>query len=287
MKIVAILLLTFREMWAKKIVIGLFAVCTFVWVMLAFALNLDIVEGSLAGIRIFGQEATPGDVAVDPETGERVRQIFTLERVVIEVEKAVAAIAYWAGIILALFATASLLPSLLAHGHVDLLLSKPIRRSTVLAGHLLGVLTTMVLLAGYLFGMVWLVMSLKSGVWHPHFFKGMIIVVCMFGAMYSVVAFIGVTARNAPLALIVSYGLIIASLILAAREKLVPQINPPWRQVFLGFYYLLPAFGEVTGTVLKLTSNEPVGSLYPLFSSLLFGAFFLVAAFYFLSRRDF
>ena len=287
MQLAAIIALTFRELWAKKIVIGLFIISTLVWMMLAFALNLDIVEGSLAGLRIFGQEATPSETTVDPETNEQIKEFFTLERVVIQVEKGVSAIAYWAGILLALFATSSLLPSLLAKGRVDLLLSKPISRTGLLMGHLIGVMLVMVFLAVYLFGMVWLVMSLKSGIWQFHFFVGMSIVICMFGVMYSVVTFLGVTTRSAPLALIVTYGLIIASLIFSGRTQLVPQINPPWRQVFLGFYHALPNFGEVTVTVLKLTGNEAVTSWYPFFSSLLFGAVLFVAAFFFFNRRDF
>lgn len=287
MQVSALVLLTFREMWARKIVGGLFIISTLVWLTLAFALNLDIVEGSLAGLRIFGQDAMPSEAEMDPETSEQVRDFFTLDRVVIQVQKAVAAVAYWAGILLALFATASLLPSLLATGRVDVLLSKPISRVRLLGSHLLGVLLTMVFLATYLFGMVWLVMSMKTGIWDFHFFKALFVVVGMFGVLYSVVAFIGVTARNAPLALIVSYGLVIVSLVLAAKEQLAPQINLPWRYLYLGLYHLLPAFGEVTGTVLKLTSNEPVGSLYPFFSSLLFGAVFLVGAFFFIRRRDF
>ena len=216
-----------------------------------------------------------------------MRELFTLDRVVIEVEKVVAAVAYWAGILLALFATSTLLPSLLAKGRVDLLLSKPIGRAGLLGGHLVGVLLTMVLLALYLFGMVWLVMSLKTGIWQFRFLWSMVIVVAMFGVMYSVVTLIGVTTRSAPLALIVTYGLIIASLVFTGKDQLVPQINPPWRQVFLGFYHALPNFGEVTGTVLKLTGNEPVTSWYPFFSSILFGAVIFAAAFFFFNRRDF
>ena len=287
MQLAAIILLTFRELWAKKIVIGLFIISTLVWMMLAFALNLDIVEGSLAGLRIFGQDATPTDATVDPETDEVIREIFTLERVVIRVEQGVSAIAYWAGILLALFATSSLLPSLLAKGRIDLLLSKPISRSGLLSGHLVGVLLVMVMLAVYLFGMVWLVMSVKSGIWKFHFFMGMGIVVCMFGVMYSVVTLLGVTTRSAPLALIVTYGLIIASLIFTGKDQLVPQINPPWRQVFLGFYHALPNFGEVTVTVLKLTGNEAVTTWYPFLSSMLFGAVLFATAFFFFNRRDF
>ncbi len=110
----AILLLTFRELWAKKITVGLLVICTLVWVMLAFALNLDIVEGSLAGMRIFGAEATPtevvrdpetGEVITNPDTGEALQEIFSLESIVIGVERVVAGVAYWAGILLALFAT--------------------------------------------------------------------------------------------------------------------------------------------------------------------------------------
>ena len=39
MQLAAIVLLTFRELWAKKIVIGLFIISTLIWVMLAFALK--------------------------------------------------------------------------------------------------------------------------------------------------------------------------------------------------------------------------------------------------------
>ncbi len=292
----AILLLTFRELWAKKITVGLLVICTLVWVMLAFALNLDIVEGSLAGMRIFGAEATPtevvrdpetGEVITNPDTGEALQEMFSLERVVIEVERVVAGLSYWAGILLALFATSSLLPSLLEQGRVDLLLSKPISRARLLSGHLLGVFLTMLVLALYLFGMVWLVMSWKTGIWHPRFMQTMLVVVSMFGVMYSVVALVGVTARSAPLALLVAYGLMFASLILAAKDQLAPQINPPWRQVFLGFYHVLPNFGEVTVMVVKLTGGETVASWYPLLSSLLFGAVFFAATFYFFTRRDF
>ncbi len=296
MQLSAILLLTFRELWAKKITLGLLVICTLVWMMLAFALNLDIVEGSLAGMRIFGAEATPnevvrdpdtGEVITDPDTGNALQEIFSLERVVVEVEKVVAVLAYWAGTLLALFATASLLPSLLERGRVDLLLSKPISRARLLSGHLLGVFLTMLGIALYLFGMVWLVMSWKTGVWNPRFVQTMLIVVGMFGVMYSVVALIGVTAQSAPLALLVSYGLMFASWILAAKDQLVTQINPPWRQVFLGFYHVLPNFGEVSLLMVKLTGGEAVGSWYPLLSSLVFGAVFYAATFFFFTRRDF
>lgn len=277
-ELAAIIKLTFRELWARKIVVGLFIVATLVWVMLAFALNLDIVEGSLAGIRIFGQEGEAPRTDNEP---------LPIQQFVVVVEAFVAGAAYWVGILLSLFATASLLPHLLERGRVDLTLSKPISRTQLLTGHVLGVTLAMLLLVVYLLGMTWLVMSLKSGVWNTSFLFAIGVVLSMFVVMYSIVVLVSVTTQSTALALIVTYGLIFASVILGFKEQLAPQITLPWRYVFIGFYHALPHFGEVTRTVAQLAGIEAVGSLYPLGASLLIGgALYLVAALLF-NRRDF
>ena len=286
MPLLGILRLTFRELWARKITVGLFVVSTFVWGMLAFALNLDIVDGSLAGMRIFGQDASP-EAVTNPETGEVIREALSLDKVVIDVESFVAGAAYWAGLLLGLFATASLLPALLEQGRADLLLSKPLSRTGVLAGHVAGVLAAVLVLAIYLMGMVWLVMSLKTGIWHFSFLLAILVVVGMFGVMYSVITFIGVTTQSAPLGLIVAYGLLFASLILAARDELAPQISPPWRQVYLGLYHALPNVAEVTVLATQLAGSNPVGSWYPFVSSMLFGGVLYLGAVIAFNRRDF
>ena len=82
MEIKGILSLTIRELWAKKIVVGTFIVCSFLWLMMTFALNLDVVDGSLAAVRIFGVEPTEGQVQVDEETGERTRAQVPLSQTV-------------------------------------------------------------------------------------------------------------------------------------------------------------------------------------------------------------
>lgn len=287
MQLSGILLLTFRELWARKITIGLFLVSTFVWVMLAFALNLDIVDGTLAGIRIFGNNPGPTQTVPNPDTGEVVREALTLERIVIVVESVVAAAAYWMALLLGLFATASLLPGLLQRGQIDLLLSKPLSRTRLLAGHVLGVLLVVALLALYLLGAVWLVMSIKAGIWRFQFLLSLLVVVAMFGIMYSVMALVAVSTRSTALALIVSYGLIFASIILQLKDQISPQINPPWRQVFIGLYHVLPNVAEVSGTVAQLSGIDPVTSWYPLASSLVFGIIILGCTTLWFNRRDF
>lgn len=283
--ITGMMYLTFQELRAKKITLGLFFVCTLAWLVLSFALNLDVVEGTIAGIRIFGLDASP--THRDPDTGELVRQAVSLDSFVLGVQQFVGGAAYLLGTLLGLFATAPLIAGLLERGRIDLLLSKPAGRSRLLAGHVLGVWTAALVVAAYLIGAVWLVMSLKTGVWNPAFLWSAGIIAAMFAVMYGVVLLIGVTTQSTALALIVSYGLIFISAIFAAHEQLVPQLTPPWRQVFLGLYHTLPNFIEVTAVMAKLAGREAVASWYPFGSSLLFGLFAYATAFLWFERRDF
>lgn len=287
MQLPAMLLLTARELWARKIVVGVFVVSTLAWVLMAFALNLDIVDGALVGMRLFGQDAGAPTETVRNDAGEVVREALTLTRLVVGVEQFVAGAAYWLGTLLGLFATAPLLAGLLERGHVDLLLSKPVSRVRLLAGHVVGVWLVMLALAVYLMGAVWLVMSIKTGVWNASFLLSIGVVLAMFSVMYAVVVLVVVAWQSTALALITAYGLIFASIILAARDELAPQIRPPWRQVFLGFYHALPKFAEVTATLSQLVEGQAVASWYPVFSSLAFGALLYAGAAAWFSRKDF
>ena len=285
MHLLGLLLLTFRELWAKKITMGLFLVATLVWVLMAFALNLDVVDGTIAGLRIFGDQVV--QPTVDPETGEVTGEAMTVERFLIEVESVVAGAAYWVALLLGLFATAPLLSGLLERGRIDLMLSKPISRTLLLSGHVLGVWLAVLTMALYLFGMVWIVLSVKTGLWHGSFFLTVLVVVGIFAVMYSVVTFLTVLTNSTALALIVTYGLLFASIFLSFHDELAPQINRPWRSVYLAIYHVLPKPVEVTMTAVQLVRMEPVASWYPFFSTLAFGAVLYGAAAVWFNRRDF
>lgn len=269
--------LTLRELKARAIIIGLFLVATLVWVMLAFALNLDIVDGTLAAFRIFGQDIT--DEPLPPE--------FGLENLVIGVQTFVAGAAYWVGMLLALFGTASLIPSMLAPGEIDLILTKPVSRSTLLAARLTGVFLAAAVLLVYLLGMVWLVMSIKSGIWSPRLLIAIGLIWIVFVALYGIVTLIGVWKQSSALNLIVVYGLIFVSIIFTAHEPILELSGPTGRFAFQFFYHLLPNFAEVTESVVKLVAGEVVTDWYPASSTLGFGFFCYVGAFYIFSRKDF
>lgn len=273
-------LLTARELWAKKIVLGLFVVSSLVLVAITFALNLEVVEGSLEGLRLFGEQSSPdGPPQKSPQ--------LSLTRVVVAVEAIVAGAAYWIGILLSLFASAGLFSDLQAPGRVELLLAKPIARLRVLVGHVLGVLAAIAALVVYLMGGTWLIMSLKSGVWNPRFLLSIVIVIGMFGVMYAAILLMSVWTRSTALSLIVAYGLIFVSLVMAGSAQIAPMLGPVGEPVFWGLYHVLPNFAEVTEVVTALAKGVAVGSWYPLVSSLLFAGATYALVGYAFARRDF
>jgi ABC-type transport system involved in multi-copper enzyme maturation permease subunit len=273
-------LLTARELWAKKIVLGLFVVSSLVLVAITFALNLEVVEGSLEGLRLFGEQSSPDG---PPQTSPQL----SLTRVVVAVEAIVAGAAYWIGILLSLFASAGLFSDLQAPGRVELLLAKPIARLRVLVGHVLGVLAAIAALVVYLMGGTWLIMSLKSGVWNPRFLLSIMIVIGMFGVMYAAILLMSVWTRSTALSLIVAYGLIFVSLVMAGSAQIAPMLGPVGEPVFWGLYHVLPNFAEVTEVVTALAKGVAVGSWYPLVSSLLFAGATYALVGYAFARRDF
>ncbi|MEO1479086.1 MAG: hypothetical protein AAFV01_10960, partial [Bacteroidota bacterium] len=86
---IGLLLLTLRELRAKWIVVGLFGVATVLWVLLASLLNLDVVDGTLAGMRVAG-----GTVSMEGGGPQELAGFSALQQVVIVVETGVAGGAY-------------------------------------------------------------------------------------------------------------------------------------------------------------------------------------------------
>lgn len=303
---IGLFLLTLRELRARKVVIGLFVVSTLIWVALALALQLDVVDGSLAGARLFGEETIDepfdpdapmldreGNPILDDEGNVRRQSqqlefgSTLLEEIVFGAQAFVAGAAYWIGILLALFATGGLVAALTERGQVDVILTKPLSRSQVLGGRLLAVMTVMLALATYLFGAVWLTMSIKSGIWNPRFLLAIGVVFGMFAVVYSVVTLVGVWSGSGPLSFIVTLGVLFISLILSI-PGLADQIRRPWRGLVVGADALFPKFADVGVQIVpKLATAQPVASLSPLLTSLAFGAVCYGLAFFLFARKDF
>ncbi len=318
---IGLLILTLRELRARKVIVGLFAVSTLVWLTLALALQLDVVDGSLAGISLFGNAAdmpteqpivgADGNVVLDStgammmEPAEPSMGGNMLEQFVFGAQAFAAGAAYWMGILLGLFATGGLVAALTERGNVDILLSKPLSRDAILAGRLGGVGVVALFLFSYLLGAIWLVMSLKTGVWNSYFLLAIVVVWLMFAVMYGLVTLVSVWSGSGPLALVITLGILFASLVLSIPDLRL-QLMPAWRPLVDVPYHLLPKFGSVGSKLVPYLATggavspeammdsaaQPGGvptvpSLYPLLASVVFGLVCYAGAFYRFRRTDY
>src|ERR1700675_5201094 len=103
----------FREAAARWTLIAYFTLSSLFILVFALAVNLDIVNGAIAGAKLFGQSVNFGDRSVD------------VDKLVLGFESGFSGFLYLVGTFLALFATAHLVPRLQEKGTVDLYLSRP------------------------------------------------------------------------------------------------------------------------------------------------------------------
>src|SRR5690349_12664383 len=107
---------TFREALARKIFLGFLGCSTLLIIFFLFLMRIDVVEGAMATVSLFGNTSRTQDV----------------QKLVRNVHAGIAAFLYGAAMFLAVFAASGLIPSVFEPGRIELLLSKPVRRWQIL-----------------------------------------------------------------------------------------------------------------------------------------------------------
>jgi ABC-type transport system involved in multi-copper enzyme maturation permease subunit len=177
---------------------------------------------------------------------------------------------------------------MLEKGSVDLLLSRPYARWQLLLGRYLGALSIVAINVAYLIGGAWLILSAKTGFWHTPFLLSGVLIILIFGVLYAIMTFVGVTARNSGVSIMVAYLAIFFSPFLLQRDRIYALLSEKiYRWLLDGIYYLTPRTAEVGKITGDLVLGEPIASWAPLFQSLAVGAGFLLGAIYVFEKKDF
>ncbi len=273
MKFLAIVQLTFRESLAKKTFMAFMAISTFIWILFVFALSFDIVDGLESGITLFGND---------------IPKQFNLHDLVVNVEGGISVLLFTAGIFLSLFATSSLIPTMLQPGFADLFLSKPLSRFQILSGRFLGSILIVALNIFYLVIFSGLVLSLKTGVWNWGFLWSGVIIILSFTILFSLMTFLEILSKNGPLSLMVTYLILFFSPLLLARDQIYALLTSKYYGYFIdGLYYILPKTAELGAITQKITRGAEIYSWMPLWSSLLFALFMFLISGYIFQRKSF
>src|SRR5438445_5202048 len=169
-----------REAAARWTLVAYFLLSTIFILIFASAVNLDIVNGTLAGARLFGKEVTM--------SGNEI----SIERLVLGFESGFSAVLYFLCTFLAIFATAHLVPRMQEKGTIDLYLARPVARVKLLLSRYVAGLV----LAGsnivYLIGSIWLIVVWKTHVVHPRFFIAVAVMLFVFATLLALAFAVGV-----------------------------------------------------------------------------------------------
>ncbi|HJY62944.1 MAG TPA: ABC transporter permease subunit [Ignavibacteria bacterium] len=270
---------TFREALAKKIFIGYYIFYAIVVILMLFAVNLDTVEGVIS--------------MTD------VKQSVNL------VEKGFLDISWALIVFFSLVSTASFIPSMLEKGTIDLLISKPVSRFTILLSKYLGAVLFMFLSMVFLLGSIWLILSAKSGYWDFQFLIAIPLITLAFAVMYSINVFIGLTTQSTIISILVNFFLIfVLCPILSIREGLIFTFvkNTGVQFVFNFLYWVFPKPGEIkdiTSSILvgkkidfwSTSINMEAGDFTASWMALITSLIFCIALFsystYYFSKKDY
>jgi ABC-type transport system involved in multi-copper enzyme maturation permease subunit len=238
-----------------------------------FILKIDLVAGAVATISLLGQE-----------TGRQM----DVQRIVRQAQSGIATFLYTWGMVLAVFASSGLIPSVLEAGRIELLLSKPVRRSHILLGRYIGNALVVGLNIAYLILGVWIILGVKTGLWPKAFLLAIATTMFTFCVLLTVVILIGVLFESSALATMVTVALMILSPLLAQKAVMERLLSSEWtRNIWRSLYWALPKVYDVGAMTRDFVFDRTVESLWPIWSSAGFGVVVLAAGFVIFARRDF
>ena len=276
MKTWALIVDTWREARARYTLLGFVAASTLFLLTIAFALNLDIVDGSLAAGSLFGKAFDlPGNT-------------LDIAEIVTQSEAAFAGMLYGLGIFLAVFSTGSQVPSLMRRGTVDLYLTRSTSRVHVLLGRFVGATTLVTANLAYLCGGLFVIISLKTGVWNLRFLGAGAIILLAFLSFLGFMYLVGTLSGSTPLSIMLPYALYVMSAPLAAHDRIAAAMDSRfWANVVHGLYWILPKTTEIGRDLVALVLGRGTPELLPMATTAAFGAVCLTVSALVFRRKDF
>jgi ABC-type transport system involved in multi-copper enzyme maturation permease subunit len=273
----------FREAAARWVLIAYFALSSLFILIFALGINLDIVDGALAGARLFGQSVDMGGQPVE------------IDKIVLGFESGFSGFLYLVGTFLALFATAHLVPRLQEKGTIDLYLSRPVGRVALLLSRYAGGLLLAAANILYLIGSMWLIVVWKTRVFHPRFLLSGVVILFMVATLLAFAFLIGVITSSTGVSLMATYAIFFLAAILVAHDRIAAAVSTELAaRTIQGLYWMLPKTAELgQATVALVAGNEAPERLASINhfavygSTAVFGAVALGLSAWLFSRKDF
>lgn len=232
-----------REALARKWVLGLLAAITLVLLILLFFLRLDVVDGALAGSKLFGAMLFDDIVSAD----KAMRPVYMV----------VAAFGFFGGALFLAVACSDFAPSLLSPGRIEHMLSLPVARWQLLLGTYLGVLALSVGCTAYGALGVTVVFGFKTGFWTLSLLAGSLLGVVGFCALYAAMLTTAFFVRSAAASSAVGILLLVVGIVASNRESIETSLEEGLgREAFHYGIQVFPRLGHLAMQCIRLAGDE-------------------------------
>lgn len=193
------------------------------------------------------------------------------------------------------FGVAGLIPSLLEKGTVEIFLSKPLSRPSLLLARSMGATVAIAInIIGFTFGM-WLVIGLRLGSWNWGFLWSGVLSAYSFACFFSIITFVGLVTRSAGISVMLAFMFALISTGLELREAGLYHLweNALYHRTLDILYYITPQLEGMSSSATATIALLPI-STFPtqfrvapfVFSFASSIGWYAVSAWYF-SRQDF
>ena len=161
------------------------------------------------------------------------------------------------GLFLALFATAHLVPRLQEKGTIDLYLSRPIGRVTLLLSRYAGGLLLAAANVAYMIGSIWLIVAWKTRVFHPRFLLSGVVILFTIATLMAFAFLIGVITSSTAVSLMGTYAVFFLAALLALHTQIAAAVSTELAaRLVEGFYWVLPKTAELGKATVALVAGS-------------------------------
>jgi ABC-type transport system involved in multi-copper enzyme maturation permease subunit len=271
-----------REAAARWTLVAYFFLSTIFIIVFASAINLDIVDGALAGAKLFGKEVDMNDS-------------ISIEKLVLGFESGFSVFLYIICTFMAIFATAHLVPRMMDKGTVDLYLSRPVGRVKLLLSRYVAGLILAASNVIYLIGTVWLIVVWKTGVMNARFLFGGLIIFLVIAVLLAFAFLVGVITSSTAVSIMTTFGIFFFGLAMAGHEKYAAAVSKDWQAwVIETLYWIFPKTAEMGQAVFGFVGGDQLPervlralSPAPFLTTAAFGVVCLVLASWLFTRKEF
>ncbi len=215
-----------REALARKWVLGLWVGLTLVLTVLGLFLRLEVVDGAIAGSKLFGAMLFEDIVSTDTV----MKPVFMVA----------AGIGFFGGALFLAVACSDFAPSLLSPGRIEHLLSLPVSRWQLLLGTYLGVLALSAVSTLYGALGITLVFGFKTGYWTFSLLSGSLLGVAGFCAIYSAMLTSAFFVRSAAASSAVGFMVGVMGILSSTRASIEDTLEPGLGRTL--FHYAVQPF---------------------------------------------